>query len=339
VDQNNHGRYAFLIVFVSFLFVIGSLIAVFAETNSLEELAPAASNTPLITDIVFSTPTVFTATTSPSLTPTLLPSPSETVQTAPTETETSPLLSQCNPPDGWIIYFIQFGETLESVAEKFGTTAGALKSANCLSSDQLLPGYIIFVPQSDTETSDDSNQSCTKPSGWITYTVQSGDTLFKISRQFQTSVSEIQTGNCMGSSTKIITGTRLWVPNNATLTPTSTATTAKTNPPPTKTATDTPVPNTAPVAFDDGPYSVALGSTLKETIPGVLANDTDADGDTLTVSLVVGPNCATSFTLNPDGSFTYTADSVFCAASDTFTYKANDGTDHSNIASVTINLP
>jgi LysM repeat protein len=339
VEQNNNSRYAFLIVFISFLFVIGSLIAVFAETNSEDGLSPAPSSTPLNTDIVFDTPTLFVSTASPSLTHTLLPSPSETVQIPATETESPPLLSQCNPPDGWMIYFIQIGETLESIADKYGTTAQILKSANCLTSDQVLPGYIMFVPPEEQAATDAPDGTCTKPAGWITYTVKSGDTLFQISRLFQTTVSEIQAGNCMGSSTKIITGTRLWVPNNATLTPTSTATTAKTNPPPTKTATDTPVPNTAPVAFDDGPYSVALGGTLKVSAPGVLSNDTDNDADTLTVTLVVGPVCATSFLLNPDGSFTYIADSVFCAASDAFTYKATDGTDNSNIATVTINLP
>jgi hypothetical protein len=55
--------------------------------------------------------------------------------------------------------------------------------------------------------------------------------------------------------------------------------------------------------------------------------------------MLVGPLCATSFTLNPDGSFEYVADVSCASASDTFTYVANDGTDDSNTATVTINLP
>ena len=39
--------------------------------------------------------------------------------------------------------------------------------------------------------------------------------------------------------------------------------------------------------------------------PGVLANDTDPDGDPLTAVLVTGPSHGT-LTLNANGSFTYT---------------------------------
>jgi len=38
--------------------------------------------------------------------------------------------------------------------------------------------------------------------------------------------------------------------------------------------------NRAPVAVDDG-YTTAEDTTLNLAVPGVLANDTDADGDTL----------------------------------------------------------
>ena len=67
---------------------------------------------------------------------------------------------------------------------------------------------------------------------------------------------------------------------------------------------------------------------------GVLANDTDADGNPLTAVLVTGPAHGT-LTLNPNGSFTYTPTSSF-VGSDSFTYTANDGTLNSNTATVTI---
>ena len=47
--------------------------------------------------------------------------------------------------------------------------------------------------------------------------------------------------------------------------------------------------NDAPIAVDDS-YSITSGSVLTVSASGVLANDTDADGDPLHVStLVVGP--------------------------------------------------
>jgi large repetitive protein len=93
--------------------------------------------------------------------------------------------------------------------------------------------------------------------------------------------------------------------------------------------------NDAPVAVNDGPHSVNEGGTLSG--PSVLANDTDAENDTLTAILVSGPSNAASFTLNPDGTFTYVHNGSE-TTSDSFTYKANDGTADSNVATVTISI-
>jgi VCBS repeat-containing protein len=100
--------------------------------------------------------------------------------------------------------------------------------------------------------------------------------------------------------------------------------------------TITPV-NDAPVAVNDGPYNVSEGGTLNVAAPGVLGNDTDADSPTLTAILVSGPAHASSFTLNPNGSFTYVHDGTE-TTTDTFTYKANDGSLDSNVATVTITI-
>ncbi|MFO0904297.1 MAG: tandem-95 repeat protein [Pirellulales bacterium] len=56
---------------------------------------------------------------------------------------------------------------------------------------------------------------------------------------------------------------------------------------------------------------------------GVLANDTDADGNAMQVILVDAPDYAQSFTLNPDGTFTYTPLPNFNGR-DTFTYLIRD---------------
>ena len=56
----------------------------------------------------------------------------------------------------------------------------------------------------------------------------------------------------------------------------------------------------------------------------MLANDTDADGDPLTATLVSGPANGT-LTLNADGSFVYTPNANF-NGTDTFTYSVSDGT-------------
>src|SRR5206468_2553181 len=78
-------------------------------------------------------------------------------------------------------------------------------------------------------------------------------------------------------------------------------------------------------------------TTLRVTAPGVLANDTDVDGDPLTAILVNGPAHGT-LNLSSDGSFTYTP-ALNYNGPDSFTYKANDGqADSPTTATVSITV-
>ncbi|MGI9291202.1 MAG: Ig-like domain-containing protein, partial [Gammaproteobacteria bacterium] len=90
-----------------------------------------------------------------------------------------------------------------------------------------------------------------------------------------------------------------------------------------------------PVATTDS-YSLDQDTTLNEVAPGVLGNDTDADEDALTASLVSGPTNG-DLTLNSDGSFSYTPNPGFSGA-DSFSYLANDGTDDSSSTTVTLTI-
>jgi hypothetical protein len=92
--------------------------------------------------------------------------------------------------------------------------------------------------------------------------------------------------------------------------------------------------NQAPVAVDNT-YSTPEDTPLTVTAPGVLGNDTDADGDTLTAIEVSDPDSAV--TLNANGSFTFTP-AANSTASYSFTYKANDGFNDSNVATVNITV-
>lgn len=92
----------------------------------------------------------------------------------------------------------------------------------------------------------------------------------------------------------------------------------------------------APVAENDQ-YEIVEGSTLEIDVDsGVLANDSDGDGDTLSGQLESGPSNGT-LTFNSDGSFTYVPDTGFYG-SDSFIYTANDATQTSNTATVTITV-
>ncbi|KKK84007.1 hypothetical protein LCGC14_2787680, partial [marine sediment metagenome] len=93
--------------------------------------------------------------------------------------------------------------------------------------------------------------------------------------------------------------------------------------------------NDAPVA-DDDEYSVIEDGLLTVDLPGVLADDSDLEGDDFWAVLVDAASHG-NVSLSSDGSFTYEPDADYYGP-DTFTYYADDGTDQSNVATVTITV-
>ncbi|MGC3971772.1 MAG: cadherin-like domain-containing protein [Pirellulales bacterium] len=91
-----------------------------------------------------------------------------------------------------------------------------------------------------------------------------------------------------------------------------------------------------PVAVANS-YSLSEDGSLSQAAPGVLANDSDVEGNSLTAELVSGPAHATSFTFNADGSFTYVPTANWNGA-DSFQYRVFDGTAYSSAATVTLNV-
>lgn len=93
--------------------------------------------------------------------------------------------------------------------------------------------------------------------------------------------------------------------------------------------------NTAPVAGPDV-YDVVAGQPLVLSAPGVLANDSDADGEVLAAVAATQPTNG-RVVLARDGSLVYTPDAGF-VGKDRFTYTADDGRDISAPARVSITV-
>ncbi len=94
--------------------------------------------------------------------------------------------------------------------------------------------------------------------------------------------------------------------------------------------------NTAPVVNDDS-YTMSKNTTMNIDAPGVLDNDSDAEGDPLTATLETNVSSGI-LTLNSDGSFDYTSNTNF-TGEETFTYFSSDGTvpsDASAIVTITV---
>jgi len=86
-----------------------------------------------------------------------------------------------------------------------------------------------------------------------------------------------------------------------------------------------------PVSVNDT-YTLNEGGTISPVAPGLLGNDSDPDGNPITAVKVTDPVHGT-LTLNADGSFTYTHDGGE-TTSDSFTYRAFDGLNYGNVATV-----
>ena len=153
--------------------------------------------------------------------------PSAAIQTS-TQSFEPPTPPSCPPPEGWIPYTIQAEDTLNKIAQSNFTSSDLLREGNCLVSDSLLPGTILYVPISTGNNTPivgtspppiATQTACSHPPGWIRYQILPNDTLSHIGQEFGISVSELLTGNCLGSSTLIKAGEALYVPDVPTRTP------------------------------------------------------------------------------------------------------------------------
>ncbi len=115
-------------------------------------------------------------------------------------------------PEVTTTYTVVSGDTLWSIANRFGTTVNALKETNHLLADTLKLGQVLIVPSSGNQTNTTTPSANTQ-----SYTVLSGDSLWGISRKFGTTVEAIRSANQL-TSDQLSIGQVLTIPSNGTIT-------------------------------------------------------------------------------------------------------------------------
>jgi len=122
-------------------------------------------------------------------TPTSVP-PTPTVTVAPTYPVTVVPTTHAGPGlSSPITHVVQTGDTLYSLARRYGTTVEAIMQANGLLTYNIRIGDVLWIPAGFP------------PPGPIVHIVQPGETLFSIARKYNTTVAAIMAANNLKTTT------------------------------------------------------------------------------------------------------------------------------------------
>ncbi|MBD9098920.1 LysM peptidoglycan-binding domain-containing protein [bacterium] len=106
------------------------------------------------------------------------------------------------------MYTVQKGDSLYSIAKKFGITVDEIKSLNNLTSNNLAIGEQLMIKSSTGDEPINPEEECigtgyAEPQ-YIMYTVQRGDSLYTIAKKYNTSVDNIKSLNNLTSNNLFI---------------------------------------------------------------------------------------------------------------------------------------
>jgi LysM repeat protein len=106
-------------------------------------------------------------------------------------------------------YAVRPGDTLASIARRFGTTVQTVAAANGIANvNKVVAGSTLTIPGASGTAPTNAGAGA----GGATYTVASGDTLASIARRFATTVTALSQANGIANPNRIVIGKVLTVP-------------------------------------------------------------------------------------------------------------------------------
>lgn len=119
-----------------------------------------------------------------------------------------PAMGTTGERTGPTIYIVERGDTLFSIANRFGTTVEALMAANGLTSPLIYVGQRLTIPSSTYIVTQERSTG---------YVVRYGDTLYSIAMRFGLSVEVLMRANGLYNPHFIYVGQNLIIPDSATI--------------------------------------------------------------------------------------------------------------------------
>lgn len=117
------------------------------------------------------------------------------------------------------LHEVEKGDTLNSIADKYGITMTALIDANGINSTNIRPGQFLKIPEvsfsSNRKYSTNQNaQAPTNTTALQKYTIQSGDTLIGLSKRYGVSLAALAQANQLSTNAKLNAKETLLIPTN-----------------------------------------------------------------------------------------------------------------------------
>ena len=144
------------------------------------------------------------------------PQPEEPVVTAPdtpqpAATETPLPTPEDTPVPTTVTYEVRPGDTLSTIADKFGTEIQRIREMNLLTTDALQVGQVLRMPYVPGLTTPEGIPTATPEP--FRYTVQEGDTLLSIALRYDVALNQILSLNNLRDEHSITIGQELLIPS------------------------------------------------------------------------------------------------------------------------------